>query len=369
MTRAKERLIVSGSVGGASDVGDETPIGWVLSRLGLLDEAQNGAAEGPVEVQRGAATVVLRLDHGQPDPGPTAHGPPVEPVVGANGQLALFEGSGEALPPPAPRLRALETVPEPPLLRVGRLSYSALSLFERCAYRYYAERVVGMRPAPWAWTGDGDRRLHATEIGDAVHRLLERVDLARPDAPADLDELVRAWYPTVTDAEVERVAGYVRGYCSSSLAARIARLDGVRVERPFAFMLDDVLLNGRLDVLRLSGGDALVLDYKTNALEGRDPASVVEDEYRVQQMVYALACLRAGADDVEVVYQFLEVPEEVVSRSFSQSDVATLERELGALVGRIRDGDFPPTPSASACSGCPALDRVCAGPRLALVDA
>jgi hypothetical protein len=86
-------------------------------------------------------------------------------------------------------------------------------------------------------------------------------------------------------------------------------------------------------------------------------------------MVYALACLRAGADDVEVVYQFLEVPEEVVSRSFSQSDVATLERELGALVGRIRDGDFPPTPSAFACSGCPALDRVCAGPRLALVDA
>ncbi len=368
MTRAKDRLIVSGSVGDTNDVGDETPIGWVLSRLGLRDEARTGAANGPVEVERGAATVVLRLDRGQPDPAPASPAA-VAPVVAANGQLALFEGSGEALPPPAPRLRPLETVPEPPLQRVARLSYSALSLFERCAYRYYAERVVGMRPAPWARTGDGDGRLHATEVGDAVHRLLERVDLARPSVPADLEELVRAWYPPVTDVELERVAEFVRGYCGSSLAARIAGLDGVRVERPFAFTLDDVLLSGRLDVLRRAGPDALVLDYKTNALEERDPASVVEEEYRVQQMVYALACFRAGAEDVEVVYQFLEAPEDIVARRFTPSDVATLERELGALIERIRGGDFPPTPSAFACSGCPALDRVCAGPRLALVEA
>ena len=66
-----------------------------------------------------------------------------------SGQLALFEGAGEALPPPAPRLRELTVVPEPPLHRVSRLSFSALSLFERCSYRYYAERVAGMRPAPW----------------------------------------------------------------------------------------------------------------------------------------------------------------------------------------------------------------------------
>ena len=35
--------------------------------------------------------------------------------VSESGQLALFEGSGEALPPPAPRLRELTVVPEPPL--------------------------------------------------------------------------------------------------------------------------------------------------------------------------------------------------------------------------------------------------------------
>jgi hypothetical protein len=229
-----------------------------------------------------------------------------------------------------------------------------------------------MRPAPWDRSdGNGNGSvggLHATEFGDAVHRLLERVDLARPAVPADLRDLVHAWYPAASEAEIEQVERHVRAYCDSTLAARIAGLDGVRVERPFAFEVDDVLLNGRLDVLWRSAAEALVLDYKTNAVDGRSPADIVEDEYRLQRIVYALACFRAGADDVEVVYQFLEVPGEIVSERFSGPDVERLERELGAVVARIRDGDFRPTPSAFACSGCPALDRVCAGPGLALVD-
>jgi len=38
--------------------------------------------------------------------------------------------------------------------------------------------------------------------------------------------------------------------------------------------------------------------------------------------------------------------------------------ELSAAIARIQAGEFPPTPSDFACAGCPALDLVCAGPRL-----
>jgi ATP-dependent helicase/nuclease subunit A len=362
MTRAMERLIVSGSSSAPDEAGDETPIGWVLARLRLADEA-HAAANGPIEVERGNATVLLRLDRGQPDPpsAPVVEEP--EPTVAKGGQLVLFEGSGEALPPPAPRLHALTVLPEPPLPRVSRLSFSSLSLFERCSYRYFAERVAGMKPA--AWDGDGAAAgLHPTELGDAVHRLLERVDLSDPIRPTDLEQLVRGWYSSVGDAELEHVGRLVDAYCDSTLAGRIAALDGVRVERPFAFALDGVLLNGRLDVLWRDGSRGLVLDYKTNALDGREPAEIVENEYRTQRDVYALACMRAGIDEVEVVYQFLEAPEAVVSASFGRGDIDALEAELRDAIARIRGGDFRPTPSPFACSGCPALDRVCAGPGL-----
>ena len=180
---------------------------------------------------------------------------------------------------------------------------------------------------------------------------------------------MRAWYPAVTDAEVARIDAFVRSYTGSALAARIAGLQGVRPERPFAFELDGVLVNGRLDVLWLEGEEALVLDYKTNALNGRDPAEIVEEEYLTQQVVYAIACLRAGRSEVEVVYHFLEEPDAVVSRVFTHEDAERLEEGLSASIARIRAGEFRATPSAFACSGCPALDVVCAGPRLGGFDA
>jgi hypothetical protein len=160
----------------------------------------------------------------------------------------------------------------------------------------------------------------------------------------------------------------VRSYTGSTLALRIAGLRGVRPERPFAFELDEVLVNGRLDVLWLEGERALVLDYKTNALLGRDPAEIVEEEYLTQQIVYAIACLRAGATEVEVVYHFLEDPDAVVSRVFTSADAPRLEGLLSDSIARIRAGEFRPTPSAFACSGCPALNVVCAGPRLGGFD-
>jgi hypothetical protein len=53
-----------------------------------------------------------------------------------------------------------------------------------------------------------------------------------------------------------------------------------------------------------------------------------------------------------------------VTTTFARDDVPELEAALSEAIGRIDAGDFRPTPSDFACSGCPALDVVCAGPRL-----
>jgi ATP-dependent exoDNAse (exonuclease V) beta subunit len=356
MTRAIDRLIVSGAIG---DRGADaaTPIGWVLDRLEATELEE---ADASVEIERGGARVLVRFDRFSPDP------PVVEAPVVVE-QLELFEISengGGALE--APELAPLADIPAPPLHRVRRLSYSALSLFERCSYRYFAERIVGLRPAEAAGSVPGRTGLAATEIGDAVHALLERVDLRAPSMPDDLDELVRARYPAVTDEEVERIRGFVASYCGSELGARIASLDGAAPELPFAFEHDGVLLHGRIDVLHRDGRRALVVDYKTNSLAEAEaePEEIVESDYRLQRLVYALACFRAGADEVEVVYHFLERPDAVVSATFTPAEVAALESELSAAIDRIQANDFRPTPDEFVCSDCPALNLVCAGPRL-----
>jgi ATP-dependent helicase/nuclease subunit A len=251
---------------------------------------------------------------------------------------------------------------------VRKLSFTALSSFERCSYRYYAERVVGMRGREDDRSGDGEG-LAATAIGSAVHSLLEEMDLRDPRAPADLEERVRGAYPSVSDEELARIRGFVEAYCESPLARRVAGLEGVKVEQHFLFEHDDVLLHGYLDVYHRDGARALVVDYKTNLLGDRDPDEIVEHEYSLQRLVYALACLRAGAEEVEVAYQFLERPDAPVSTTFGRDQVPELEAALSAAIAAIHAAEFRPTPSVYACSGCPVLDVVCAGPRLLGPDA
>ena len=150
-----------------------------------------------------------------------------------------------------------------------------------------------------------------------------RSDLSDPHV-VDL-ERVREWYPRVTEDELERIAAFVAGYCASPLAQRVAALDDVRAEVPFTFEHDGVLIRGFVDVMHLAGERALVVDYKTNVVGDGAPDEIVEQDYRLQRLVYALACFRSGAREVEVVYHFLERP-----------DADRLGRLLGAGRARAR---------------------------------
>jgi ATP-dependent helicase/nuclease subunit A len=348
MTRAIDRLIVSGSIDPGRTADTRTPIGWVLERIGSPPIEDVG--DDPVLVERGEARLRLSVDRFRPEP--DAASKDADPARDG-GQLTLFaaEETEEAAAIELPPLEPLRT---PPPFEPRRLSYSALATFDECAYKFYVRYVVGI----------AERRveqapLGALGIGSAVHEALERVDLARPAVPADLEERLAG----AAQEDVERVAGFVGAYCTSDLARRIASLPEPQKEQAFVFEHDGVVLHGFIDVLQL-GAPAVVVDFKTNALEGRLPERIADEEYRLQRLVYALACFRAGADSVEVVYQFLERPNALAVTHFTRDDVARLERELSDEIARLRTGSFTPTPSERACSDCPALDVVCAGPRL-----
>src|SRR6202007_1632798 len=65
MTRAKERLIVSGAIDRDKKADASTPIGWVLDRLEVGD-GPAASAEAPVEIERTAARLVVRIDRHRP---------------------------------------------------------------------------------------------------------------------------------------------------------------------------------------------------------------------------------------------------------------------------------------------------------------
>src|SRR2546429_4412180 len=97
MTRAKERLIVSGAVDPGGTGERETPIAWVLRRLEAEEEVVRAGGE-PVELERGEARLPVRVDRFRP----AAEEAPVEApaAVDEDGQLALFADLPTEPPPP-----------------------------------------------------------------------------------------------------------------------------------------------------------------------------------------------------------------------------------------------------------------------------
>ncbi len=215
MTRAIDRLIVSGAVDPTSRRDSAAPLHWILHRLDVsLDE------RGPVELQRDDARIVVRVDRADAD------APVVPAGEAAESQLQLFAPANGGAARQAPELPPLAPIAEPPPHVIRSLSYSALALFERCSYRFYAERVVGLRPADGAGAiPGGDAGLAATEIGDAVHVLLE------VGAPAaEIRDRVLARYPAATEDDLTRVEALVAAWERSPLARQLAESSGVRRE-------------------------------------------------------------------------------------------------------------------------------------------
>jgi RecB family exonuclease len=239
---------------------------------------------------------------------------------------------------------------------VTTLSYSSLQEYERCGFRFYAERVLGL-PAP-------ERR--GSERGLLLHALLERLDFRRPVLPgadAVAAAAARIGVAAPGSAEAGELVATVGRFAAGELCARLGRAADVRREARFAFGLaGGALLVGALDVLaREPGGGALIVDYKSDRL-GAEPVSA--DGYAIQRLVYAVAGLRSGAAGVEVVHCFLLRPDEPATVAFSSQDRPALEERLRALAAGPLERRFSETaaPHSRVCSGCPAEGGLCRWP-------
>ncbi len=201
-----------------------------------------------------------------------------------------------------------------------------------------------------------------------LHALLERLNFRRPSAPtleAVAAAAAGAGLRAPTEEEADELAGLVTAFASSELCARLARATDPRREERFAFEFDGVLINGAIDVLaRERDGAALIVDYKSDRLDGADPVAIVQSAYATQRLVYAVAALRAGAPRVEVAHCFLEVPQRPVTIVYDRAELAGLEQDLRRLAAGVLERRFEvsPTPHRALCAGCPAEGGLCSWP-------
>jgi ATP-dependent helicase/nuclease subunit A len=384
-TRARERLILSGVVREKAPR-DGLSVS-VLERIVAAFGVDRGAdSEIPVPAP-------------SPRPGLEASFAPSRIAVRVNRPSAARAAELVALrPAPAP---ASEATAGPAPLLEGRapavpnrpLSYSAISAYEDCGYRFMMERVFGVPPRGLGWDSHGIKssvavgtdgvaapgeeslspREERTARGAAVHALLEwSQEHGWTEPPAELveREALAAGLP-IGEVEGEELLEPLRRWLGSSLRGEIeASATGVRAEVPILLGVGETVLRGSIDLLvEREGAPPLVLDYKTDRLGGDAPAERA-GHYATQRAIYALAVAEAlDAERVEVAYVFLEQPEAPVLSRLGGEELGHARRRLAETIERINAGRFEVAPESrrdwGLCRGCPALGNLCSGPERA----
>ena len=363
MTRAIDRLIVSGSIDPERKADERTPIGWVLGRLDCAEELA-AAGEAPLELEREGARVLVRVDRTLPPAEEPV--PELVPAVvdEATGQLALFAAGEEPkLPPLAPALAPIQALPEPPLHDVRRLSYSALALFERCSYRYYAERVAGMRRGARARDrrgADGPRRDRGRRrgapaagarrpvgAGGARRRAGASVVSGRDGRGAGADRRVRRQLLRLGAGAADR--GARRRPARAAVRVRARRRAPARP--------------ARRPPRRRGRGRSCSTTRRTRSPRGRPrrssrPTTACSGS-STRSRASAPAWTRSRSSTTSSSGRTPSSRRR--SRAPTCPSSRPSSRRRSAASAR---GEFVPTPSEFNCAGCPALDVVCAGPRL-----
>ena len=392
MTRAREHLILSGAArcetwpearpGGA-------PLAWIGpafvpdigKRIAPDAEPRTVASHDGIDVAVTVARPALlaALSSGQA-------GLRAGPVSSGCAHTALSGGARASSLPPARSASVVDASGPPAALPsmpppVAALSYTSLQQHTQCGYRFYLERVLGLPPTDEPLRGVAGRGV-AAELdprvrGRIVHSLLERLDLRKPDPPDAVGVVAEAARAgaRLDDTVAEEIAGLVAGFLTSDLRARMAGLRDLRREQPFSLRLEagegSIPLVGVLDVVGREGDRVVVVDYKSDRVgPTTDLDALVSHEYGIQRAAYALAPLRDGAAEVEVVHVFLERPGQPAIATFRPQDVAALTAELAARADAILARDFPvaPEPGPRICDGCPGRGSLCSWPLEATLD-
>ena len=262
-----------------------------------------------------------------------------------------------------------------------RLSYSQLTDYAKCGYRFYLSRVLRLPDVDAAAARGRAGGRAGIDPRDARHRsstARSRTSTStRPQRPRRGRD-PRSPTTTASRSPTSEVEDVQRASCRRSPTHRCAsaspRASSVTREAGFAFALEP---DGSRPArprhrrrLRATSATARIWSSTTRPTTSprtRRRSEYIARNYETQRLVYALAALRDGAPEVEVAYCLLERPAEpVTTRLHARQDAPELADALAQLAHGVLD---PRTirsrrrPHRELCGDCPGRHALCSHPQ------
>lgn len=224
--------------------------------------------------------------------------------------------------------------------REGVFSYSSLEIAkEKNTVSYSDERgETELGAKPGYPTPDSDK---ATNLGTAFHRLAQAATESAT-LPSENEIKAQLRFNRLSDEQGERLRRAVNAWFASSYFEEVQSYAHLRTELPFFLSIEDLYLEGEIDLLCSNTPDKpiLIIDYKTGGSES-EGSEVLIEKHRLQAECYAYAVLRQGYP--EVTLRFVRVEQlnalkglDAVSYCYTSEDLPRLKAEIVSAYRRAQ---------------------------------
>lgn len=227
-----------------------------------------------------------------------------------------------------------------------RLSYTAISAYERCPLSYRYRYIDGIEEEPSPHLSFG-RSLHA-----ALEWLYRRDVPVPPTLDEFLEYLTCCWSSEGFEGEEQERAflEHAREVLSCYYHVNMAdfRLP-VALEERFELDMGSYVLSGVIDrVDRHADGRYEIIDYKTN----RRLPEIARLREDLQLPIYQLACGEVwGITPSKLTFYYLVPNQRYSTRPLDGEGIARVRERIDRVADRISQGDFSPTPNR-LCPWC-----------------
>jgi len=231
-----------------------------------------------------------------------------------------------------------------------RLSYTAVSTYEKCPLAYRFQYLEGLEVPPSPYLSFG-RSLHS-----ALEWFYGR-DVPEPPSLQELLGQLESCWESEGFADEEEERSFFR-HAREVLEAFYHRNRDhfrlpVAVEQRFEIPMDGYLLTGVIDrVDRHADGSYEVIDYKTN----RRLPELRRLREDLQLPIYQMACRELwGITPSKLTFYYLLINQKFSTSPRDEDSLVGVRERLTRVAEGIRAGRFPPNPN-HLCPWCPFAD-------------
>ncbi|MCH8287497.1 MAG: UvrD-helicase domain-containing protein [Candidatus Marinimicrobia bacterium] len=247
---------------------------------------------------------------------------------------------------------------------LSKLTPTGLLAYEECEWKYSLKELDGVKEPELnrpqgseASSGPG-----GPKFGEMAHKLFERTDFKIESTGSEIEKIIGEYNiekdkSAVYAQELQRI---IEEFRKTEIFEELIKVDSedIKREEPFFFNFEDVLIEGTIDLMYRSGDGWILLDYKTDRVEGKRIDEKVE-YYKSQLLIYAKAIHAIQRELPLKTLIYFTHSGVIKDLKVNDKTLSEFDLRLKSVLNSLKNGKFEKNPAS--CDKCGFYGTYCNG--------